>query len=222
MRPLPTALLVVLALVACRRGPEVRPGQVVVLYSSRTPHLVPPCPDGRCALVPLEGFTCPGLPAETVVVSGHGLPPLYAGHPAPEVAAAVACFRPALLVLDTCYGASTPILDALATAGVTPLVVAPPFLVPPGGFVYPPEFFAPGPVEDRARLLSTTPPAPLLRWRLDPAGLRAVHEQVERLSPAERVRRRQRTRPPLVRLPLPSALAPDGAVLVPEPSEARR
>jgi hypothetical protein len=220
-RAVPWVLGLPLVMVGWRCGP-VADGQVVVLYSSATPDMKPDCPPGRCAFLPLESFTCPDVTAETVVVAGHSLPPVYAGAPARAVAQAVACFRPELLVLDTCYGASTPLLDELALLGQAPLVVAPPFMIPPRGLVYQPGFFAPGETGERAMLLSTRPPYPLLRWRLDAVALRAVHQQVDRMDPGELVQRRRRVKPGLVRAPLPSPLAPDGEVLVLVPGERFR
>jgi len=98
---------------------------VVVLYAAEAPELRTVCPEGRCRYLPLEGFTCPAAapPATAVIVAGHGQPPTWLSQGPVEVARAVRCFRPPVVVIDTCYGASSELLEASETS--TPSSSAP-------------------------------------------------------------------------------------------------
>ena len=91
-----------------------------------------------------------------MIVAGHGAPPEYLGTTA-AVADAAACFGPELIVIDTCFGASTPLLGALA-ARTGALVVGAPSLVPGRGFRYLAELFGAGSTEERARPVSSRVP----------------------------------------------------------------
>lgn len=208
------SLLPILALALLGAGCQARP-EAVVLFSTATPAMRAALPAARCAYYPVEGFVDPGVRARTVVVAGHSEPPLYLGQAPAAIARAVAAFRPELVVLDTCYGASSPLLEALTATGLAAWVVAPPYRIPLDGFVYEPGFLAAGPAEARARRVSTAPPYPLLRWRLDARELAAVREEAAAL-PASTLRRRlRRLDPPMVALGLATGLEPEGRVLVP-------
>ena len=90
------------------------PAKVAVLYSQATPTMRAALPAAACDFYPIEGFRAPRRPADAVVLAGHSLPPAYLDRPADEVGRAIAAFRPRLVVLDTCYGASTPLIAPLA------------------------------------------------------------------------------------------------------------
>lgn len=200
--------------------PAPEPGQAVasaVLYSRRTPELQAALPPDRCAYFPVEGFHNPGIQAATVVVAGHSLPPTYLGQPAEVLAGAIASFGPELVVLDTCYGASLPILEALAAKGVAATVVAPPYRIPEDGFVYGERFLDLSDPAARAGLIGTEPTYPLLRWKLEPQALRALRGTVDRWSGETLRRRLKRTDPPLVRAELPGVAGSGASVLVPVP-----
>jgi apolipoprotein N-acyltransferase len=198
------------------------PGTVAVLYSRHTPQMLPALPCDGCAGHAIEGFKPRGERAKTVILSGDSLPPAYLGRPAAEVAAAIASFKPELVVLDTCFGASTPLLDALAEAGVKAQVVAPAFRIPASGLVYDAGFLAePDPIR-RAAMVRTEPVFPLLRTAIAPEFLRGVHAAVSAMPPAELKRRLKRTRPPLVQMHLPGRSDPSAALLVPVSAERFR
>lgn len=207
---------------------SLKPGQTpatveaAVIYSNATPDLQAALPIGRCAYFPIETFHNPGVRAKTVVVGGHSLPPNYLDRPADEVARAIASFEPELVVLDTCYGASSPILRALATAGSKARVVAPAFRIPQDGFVYGPAFLdTPDPAR-RASLVRTEPVYPLLDWQITPAALNRLDRQVAGWNAAELRARLKRAQPPLVRAELPDLAGPAARVLVPVPVERFR
>lgn len=132
---------------------------VAVIYSRGSLHLRPDCPPGRCEYHALEDFTCPedGRAARAVIVAGHAAPPQYLGADPATIAAAAACFAPELVVIDTCYGASTPLLSALAARGDF-LVVASPRLVPGRGFSYGARFFEVAAADVRAAAVTSATP----------------------------------------------------------------
>lgn len=211
------ALLILSSLLLASCGEQ--PVPVVVLYSQATPHIKPALPIGSYREFPLESFRNPGLRADTVIVAGHSIPPDdYASHDPQTVAAATASFQPSLVVLDTCYGASTPILDALAQR-LDAWVVAPPFLIPIQGMRYDDGLFAVTDPARRARMVQTDPPSPILRWRLDREQLAETRQQVERMTAAELRSRLKLAVPALVRVDLPDGPKDNGQVLVPVPAE---
>lgn len=214
------ALLLALALA----GPAhaATPAKVAVLYSQATPTMRAALPAAACDFYPIEGFRAPRRPADAVVLAGHSLPPAYLDRPADEVARAIAAFRPRLVVLDTCYGASTPLLAALATGLPGAWVVAAPYRLPQDGLVYGPAFLAAADPARRAAAVRTEPVFPLLRWKLDARAVTTARTQVEALDAAGLRRRLKRARPPLVRGALPAVPGPAGEVLVPMPVERFR
>ncbi|MCO4760919.1 MAG: hypothetical protein KC502_05405 [Myxococcales bacterium] len=190
-----------------RRPP--RDPVVTVLYSKATPKLRPDCMPGRCTFLPIEGLTCPQAPTRTVVVSGHSDGTLVAGLAPEALAKLVSCFKPELVVLDACYGAAQPILDALATP-TKRLVVAVPANLAARGLRYGRAFYGDGPVAERAAAIQTWPPSPLYVGRPDRAALAAATSWVERAS-GDTLR-------PLVRSWVPTLVAkplPGGDVLFP-------
>lgn len=136
---------------------EVTPS-VAVIYSRGSLHLRPDCPPGRCDYHAIEDFTCDRARAvRTVIVAGHAAPPQYLGTEPQSIALAIACFAPELVVIDTCYGASTPLLSALAERGDF-LVVASPRLVPGRGFRYGARFFDDAAPDVRAAAVTSVTP----------------------------------------------------------------
>lgn len=198
------------------------PGTLAVLYSRHTPQMLPALPCDGCAGQAIEDFRPRGERAKTVILSGDSMPPAYLGRPAGEVAAAIASFQPELVVLDTCFGASTPLLDALAAAGVKAQVVAPAFRIPASGLVYDAGFLAEADAARRAAMVRTEPPYPLLRTAIAPGFLQGVHAAVGAMPPAELKRRLKRTRPPLVQMHLPGRTDPSAGLLVPVSAERFR
>ena len=136
---------------------EVQP-TVAVIYSRASQNLRPDCPPGRCEYHAIEDLTCDQAHAlRAVIVAGHAAPPMYLGTNPSTVAGAVACFAPELVVIDTCYGASTPLLSALAERGDF-LVVAAPRLVPGRGFRYGARFFEDAAADARAAAVTSVTP----------------------------------------------------------------
>lgn len=182
---------------------------VAVLYSAQAPELRARCPEGRCAYHPIERFTCQQARASAVIVSGHGRSPDYLARPAAEVAAAVRCFRPQLVVIDTCFGATSELLGALGD--LSAVVVAAASLLPPSGFVYGPGFFADADPMTRAGAVHTLPQTELLRWRIEPRALDTLLAGVAAMDAEALGARLFRRRPWMVKVELPEG----GPVLVP-------
>ncbi|MBX3230970.1 MAG: hypothetical protein KIT84_36535 [Labilithrix sp.] len=180
--------------------PAPRPTTAVV-YARDTPQLRVDCPPGRCDYHALDEVRCDGTKRATVIVSGHSLPPTYLGATPDDLAAKVACFDPELVVLDTCFGASTPVLDALARR-TKALVVASPDYVSGLGFHYAPEFFADGTPDARAEGVRRRAGL-VTRWRPEPSELAALDEQALAFD-RDGLRRRLRSwNPTLIALELP-------------------
>lgn len=117
------------------------------------------------------------------------------------------------MVIDACYGASTPLLGALADAlphGNT-LFVGKPSLVPEGGLFYERSFFAPGPAAQRAAAVSmpNAPTPTQVTIRAD--WVREAIETANAMDGNALQARLVRRKPPAVRVELPEG----GAVLVP-------
>lgn len=182
---------------------------VAVLYSEQAPALRARCPEGRCAYHPIERFTCQSARAPAVIVSGHGQPPDYLARPAAEIAAAVRCFHPQLVVIDTCFGATSELLKALGD--LPAVVVAAASLLPPSGFVYGPGFFTDTDPQARAAAVSTLPRTELLRWRIDRRALDSLLTRVEVMDAEALGAHLARRRPATVKVELPGG----GPVLVP-------
>lgn len=185
------------------------PPLIAVLYSTRTPQMRTRCPEGRCSYHALEDFKCPGHVADTVVIAGHSLPPSYLSHPPDVIAAATRCFSPELVVADACYGASSPLLSALADTEA--LFVGVPALVPMGGFHYGPEFFSDAAPTVRAAAISYPDFTDFTKLSLGDGSLAAGLKRVESMDAEELRLRLVRRKPPQIRLDIPNA----GGVIVP-------
>lgn len=198
-------------------GQAGAPLEAAVIYSQATPTMLAALPGDRARHFAVEGFVNPGVRARTVVLAGHSLPPTYLDQPAEHVAEAIASFAPELVVLDTCYGASTPILEALVKAGARAVVVAPPYRIPRDGFAYAPNFFSERDPARRAALVRTEPAFPLLRWRPDGAALATLGRELGGLDARALRARLHRVSPPLVKSVLPAT----GAVVLTPVAAAR-
>ena len=175
-----------------REDPPVE-ARVAVLYDADAPSLRTRCPEGLCVYYTIEE-ACSGATYDTVVVAGHAEPPRFLGTDAQGLADAIRCVAPSLVVVDACYGASLPLLEALAPT--SPLVVAAPSLIPEGGLNYGPAFFGTASAEARAGAVGY-PGGALTRVRPDAAlvgRLRAELEGLDNWEIDERlVRRSTRT-----------------------------
>ena len=196
---------------------------VVVLYSAGDPAALRQldCPEGRCTFVSLDADPCRagGGPAQAVIVTGHSTPPVYLGGSPQRLARAIACFEPEIVVLDTCYGFSSPLLDALAAEGQAPLMVGSTRKLPPTGLSYGARFYAGGGAESRAADVQTRSGAPLERWRLVPRALEAAEEQASHWDRATLEARLRRLHPNLVEVDVPGS---DAVLLVPVAPERFR
>lgn len=192
-----------------RPPPIDPPPNVAVLYSEQAPEFRARCPEGHCSYYPIEHFACQRTRAATVIVSGHGQPPDYLARPAAEIAAAVRCFQPQVVVIDTCFGATSNLLNAFGDLDA--VVVAAASLLPPSGFVYGPDFFAATDPVARAAAVNTLPVTPLLRWRIDPRALTALLAGVDAMDAEALGAHLARRRPSMVKVELPGG----GPALVP-------
>ena len=189
-------------------APPVPEPRVAVLYSELAPQLRTRCPEGRCVYIPLERPTCPEAPIDTVVVAGHARPPDYLSVTPEALADAVACFEPELVVVDACYGGSTPIAAALAERlptrdGERPLFVGAPSLVPMSGFRYDAAFFESSDAWERARAVSLAH-APVWSLSLDADVLSEAIAAVESLDSDALREHLVRRNPYQVRVVLPT------------------
>ncbi|HHH30707.1 MAG TPA: hypothetical protein ENK57_20520 [Polyangiaceae bacterium] len=191
-------------------APKTPPRDIVVLYSRDAPQFRTRCPEGRCSYRAIEDFRCSDSErAATVVVAGHGAPPTYLSHTSEELGVAIRCFSPELVVIDTCFGASIELLATLE--GLDTLVVAAPFLIPPAGFNYLPEFFASNDAARRARAVVSSEGGRLLRWRFDKQALSSAIARVAAMDATTLRRQLVRRNPAQVGVSLGAA----GRVLVP-------
>ncbi len=180
-----------------------------VLYSQYAPALRARCPEGRCSYHAIEDFECREARAATVIIAGHGQPPTYLSRDAETVAAAVRCFEPELVVVDTCYGASSGLLASLGD--LEAVVVAAPTLLPFSGLGFEPEFFTAEDPERRAVAIRSPPGGELLRWRVDQTSLAATLERVASMDATTLGKHIARRSPAEVKVPLGTS----GSVLVP-------
>lgn len=191
-------------------GPE--PG-VAVLYSTMAPDLRTRCPEGACRWYPLESFSCPGQRAKTVIVAGHANPPTYLSQSPEQIADAVRCFSPELVVVDACFGASLPLASALSSAldhdDATFVSLA--ALVPQGGFHYLPTFFSDAPVAERAAAIKLPFRDDLTRWKVDRGELTTILAGVADMDAGQLNERLARRNPTEVKMPLSGG----GSLLVP-------
>ncbi|MBN9686395.1 MULTISPECIES: hypothetical protein [unclassified Corallococcus] len=201
-------LLLWMGVPACAPLPSLPADRVVVLYSVRDDDALtrPACAEQKgCQAMTLESFACtPEVEsAQTVIVTGHSLPPLYL-HQSPEALARVLrCLQPQLVVLDTCYGFSAPLLDAMLQQGLAPLILGATYRLPPEGLRYDGRFFARGlSAHERAALVDTRSGAHLSRWQADAGQLSSSLTEARSWSREELTRHLQRVRPNLVRVPL--------------------
>lgn len=229
MRPLrlPVFWLVSLLLGACSEGQAPmqeavqRTGMVSVFSrEDRASVQQSPCTGGRCGLHALEEFACPrDAAAEVLIISGHSSPPVYLNGAPERIARVARCYRPRLIVLDTCYGFSLPLLEALADAAPSALVVGATYKLPVNGLLYEEGFFQAGPAERRADFVRTRSGKALERWRLDAATLEQARRQVDGWAVADLEAHLVRKLPNLVAVPLQGS---DSMALAPVPPERFR
>lgn len=168
----------------------------------------PPCPAGHCVELSLDDPPCTALdgPVPTVVLTGHSRPPVYLGRSPTVVAERIACLEPELVVLDTCYGFSAPLLAALADQDVDALVVGTVHQLSVEGLRYHPAFFEPGLSADaRAHQVQPRYAEVLQRWTPDVGDLERSTQLVAGWDPATLEAHLQRVHPNLVRVPLGEA-----------------
>ena len=200
------------SLTDARSQPNARPApapDVAVIYSKKARRYRTRCPEGRCSYHAIESFQCAGARAKTVIVAGHAAPPVYLSTTSDVIANAVRCFEPELVVVDTCYGASSPLLNALSGLGA--IFVGAPTLLPPAGFAYASGFFGSTSAMARARAVHSSPGAPMLRWRMNAGELTAQLARVAAMDRTELNRRLARRVPPQIRV----ELGQSGDMLVP-------
>ncbi len=129
-------------------------------------------PGADCVEVDVDDVECGGATADVVVIAGESSPPAYLGHSPQSLAGKIACVNPRLIVLDTSYGFSAPLLHALAVYNVDAVVVG--STGPVGqGLSYGEGFYAPEMgFAARAALVSTDDGA-LEVWRVNRTEIEA-------------------------------------------------
>jgi len=167
------------------------------------------CPAGSCEHVALAEVECMsgGPRYEVVIVDGHSAPPVYLDTSASDLAARLACLAPSLIVLDTCYGFSAPLLAEIAEQMPGVLVVGSTDNLWMDGLDYGPGFFAATTPDERARHVASRLGESVQTWRPDPRQLAATRVTVD-TWPSERLREHLvHTLPNLVRAASPGAPA---------------
>jgi hypothetical protein len=200
-------LMLWLGMPCCAPPPPPPADRVVVLHSAQDDDALtlPACEEEGCQLVELESFACTPevAPAQTVIVTGHSMPPLYVHHSPEALARVLRCFQPELVVLDTCYGFSIPLLDAMLQQGLAPLVLGATYRLPPEGLRYDARFFARGlSAHDRANHVDTRSGAHLSRWQSDAGQLSSSRAEAQSWPREKLTRHLQRVHPNLVQVPL--------------------
>jgi hypothetical protein len=192
---------------------------VLVLYSWRDSAAVQTaCPTlGSCARRPIEALGCwarfPGRHPHTVILAGHSLPPdAYLGQAPGRVAALLACLEPQTVVLDTCYGASMPLLEALAATGAGPLIIGSTERLPPAGLIYDARLFSTASPPDPTALVRARSGRHLEVFRIDPAALAQARATVAAWDAPTLESHLRRKHPNLVTVGLPGGSA---SILVP-------
>ncbi|MFN8577175.1 MAG: hypothetical protein U0354_09990 [Candidatus Sericytochromatia bacterium] len=192
---------------------------IVVLYT-KSDVIVPDLPDNCCLYIPLENFKNTQLRAKTIILAGHGKPPLYANHSIEYVSKAIASFKPELIVMNSCYGSSDILLKGLIKVGLKSMVVAPPFPIYLPGFNYENDFLNPElSVEERAKAVKVEPYYPILKWHLNEKELNESIKKVRNMSKSELKKNLRTINPPLVKVKLSSKLEPNSDLLVMVPPE---
>lgn len=175
------SLLVLYLMWACAVSPV---GTAIAYNHTQSPDVQNRCGDD-CARVDIGG---PCRSARNLVFSGHSAPPAFLGSDAEALAQYARCTAPDLIVIDTCYGASYELLEALASAVPGVLVVAAAYKLPPNGLVYGTNFYDTSqPPEVRAASVSTRSGKTLTRLRLDLSVLHKLDATVREL-PTQRLR----------------------------------
>lgn len=158
------------------------------------------CAEGRdCVEIDVDDLSCDGSRADVVIVAGHSTPPVYLGLTADQLAAKIACLKPKVVVMDTCYGFSAPILHALAVRDVDAVVVGATAKLPPAGLTYADRFYdTASPAGIRADAVTARADQDVYRWQVDTAQIEAAIVEVDRLEFRPLVKRTVRRLPNLV------------------------
>lgn len=119
---------------------ESSDNKITVIYNSKDP-ILPDLPKNCCNYYDVHKFKDKGLKSKTVILSGHGEAPVYVGLNVKEISKIISSFEPELIVLNTCFGASSPILEELAKKNDGSLVVAPPYRIYSPGYIFWNDFF---------------------------------------------------------------------------------
>lgn len=194
------ALRLALTALALPLSYRSRSARVLVLFSPAAPSMIPRCASGVCDFLSVERAQCSAPREErvaTVIVSGHSSVPTYLGLSSDEVANRIACRHPELIVLDTCFGASEPLLSALARRLPDAVVVGPTFRVADRGFEYDSAFFLAGSATERAASVRARSGLPLTVLSLRSPAIAAARVAARSLQGAELRRALVRVAPPL-------------------------
>lgn len=197
-------------------APSHPPPDIAVLYAKDNPQFQTRCPEGRCSYHAIEELECANDHASTVIVAGHAAPPEYLSGSARQVAEAIRCFSPKLIVVDTCFGASVELLKELSDLDA--MIVAPSVMIPTAGLEYLPAFFSSLDPNERARAIVDPPGNELLRWRINRDELSAAIADVDAMDGSTLGAQLRRRMPPYVGVDLAGA----GDVLVPVKQERLR
>lgn len=161
-----------------------------------------PCEAPGCVATRIDAARGEEGRFDTVVIAGHSSPPVYLGETAARVAGLVVAADPELVVLDTCMGFSSPLLEALVATGYEGVVVGSVEQVPGEGMVYGPGFRSTPTALERARAVSLRSGRPLESWSVDPGALARAREAVDGWDAETLTRALQWVQPNLVRVPL--------------------
>lgn len=209
-----TVLWLFAAVPACASPPASGSSHILALQNRADPEEVRrfACPPGECLTLSMEhqgeDLRCLPLPIDTLVITGHSdCPHSFLGQPPEIIGQALRCWPIGLIVLDTCRGFCAPLIEALLDASVrqgkpAPLIVGALEDLPPQGLYYKPGFYAPGPAQQRAELVTTRSGAPLVRWSLNGQEMTDAQAVVVKMGPNDLEASLVAVHPNLVRVPL--------------------
>lgn len=173
-----------------------------------------PCVAPGCVACPIASATCQDGAFDTVVLSGHSLPPVYLEQSPRRVAELITCADPSLVVLDTCLGFSSPLLEALVSAGFEGVLVGSLDQVPGEGFVYGAGFRQAPTALGRARAVRMRSGAALEVWTADADTLARARAAVDSWDVETLTAALHWVQPNLIRAPLGTA-GPTALFLIP-------
>jgi len=187
-----------LMLAGCEMSPPSPLATLIVVQEERYLSNVP-C-GSSCVSTTFDDAVC-DYRASAIVFGGHSIPPVYYNQHLSMVIDMVACTHAELVVLDTCYGFSEPMLSALASKVPGVMVVGTTSKLPPRGLLYS-DGFETGTIEQRTAMIRMPDGSHPQYWRANMADIDAINLIASHADLNYLYANLQRKAPNLVRFPL--------------------